>query len=412
MKKLLIPNMLSVFICLLIFSTLEASPVFVEYNMTRMSKIYLPKSNFTVVGELFKYRVFSCPFSNVKDYNSTTELCQKAKKDLISFDPSLWNSSFSNPCSKYFCEKEKGYNNSVLHYSAHRLCFQCHDSISENMKLEQNCSLIDKTCLNHCTKDSDCIYYDKDLTMCYNRDKNRFYYKDDLTHIHYLQFLGSLPFILISSSGISFILTVFLIIIPNIIKTFYDLKIRGLKWTEKLQIIFSLQNQTFFLLLICSPIFFIGSIVDIFISSIDGATFVNAIAFAVFINAAILLLAIISLIINWIHLIRLMDLNNNQDSGYLKYLGLHVFTILIFFALGISLVLIYGLYLLVDEGRRKVWIYITGVVVLIIFLIISFIVIVLFVLSIMVLNNLSKAQSQNENIFDLAIKLKVNSFIY
>lgn len=390
----------------IIFFCSFGNPIFVEYQKSRFSKIYLPKSNFTQIGEIFSYTVFTSPFSNQKNLNKTTELCQKASDDLKSFDPNLWNST-DNPCRVYFCDKRQIHNNSFIHYSAHRYCLQCSIS-NENFTFNESCPNIDKKCLNHCTKESDCIYYDKDLTLCYYRSKNIFYSYDDFTHLHYLQFLSSPPIILAIIGVITWILMLFLMIIPNILKTYYDLKIKGLSFFEKLKIIFSFQNQTYFLLSLCPPIIIISSIIDIISSIIDDAVFLNAVAFGIYINAAILLLAIICLVINWFYVVKLMDFNPGQETNYMRYFFLQAVSIFVFITLGLTLVISYALYRIVDKGSRGTWIYITGSAVLFIIVVISIIVIALFILSILVLFNLSKVQSQNENVFELAIQLKVS----
>lgn len=399
------------------FVPLKGNPTFVYYNNSRFNQVYLPtKNNLTYPGEVFKYTTFISPFTRMKDLRETTDICKRAKDDLQSFEPTLWNSTLKNPCEIYFCQKEKVYNNSLLHYSAHRYCLQCLDTLAENFTLAKNCSHIDKTCLNHCSKDSDCIYYDKDLTLCYYKARNIFYAYDDQTHLYYSTFLyDASPILLLVIGFIIWIVSIFLIVIPNIYKVIYELKhTRGLSTLEKLRIIFSLPNQTFFLIFICPIVFFVTSSIDIIIKLISyDATYINANAFGVYINAAVTILAVLSLIINWFYVVRLMDFNtNHEDDQYRKYFLLHIIFLVVFFLLAIFLVISYALYRAVDKGKRGVWIYFTGVAVAFIFVVIFIVMIVLFILTILVLINLSKSQSSNENILDLALKLKVSVFIF
>lgn len=388
------------------------NPPFVTYNESRFEKIYLPKQHDFFFPDLFGYSTFISPVGNSK-ISTSTELCQKSERELKSFESSLWNNSFIlNPCSQYFCKRTQGYNDTNLHYSAHRYCLQCINTISENLTLSQNCSLIDQNYCKDCTEKAKCIYHEKDFPLCYRPDWNKFYKNDDFTHMGLVFFYFNIfPFLSIGVSFILFLLFLIILIIPNVVYNIKEIKMnRMMTFLNKMNVLFNLPFQTMSLFWIATIVSLIASLIDILMvyAAIDLQP-VNALGSALFINAGLMLVGLISLVIYWFYIVRLMDTSKSTGS-FKRYFALYIISMVTFFILGLSCALFYILYRFIDQTKRVIWIYFLGSSLFLIILICAVVILSLFIISIFILNNLIKTKNQSSNLLELALKLKVNTF--
>lgn len=400
------------YIFLLIY-LVDANPPLLIQNGTRYQQIYLPNRNETWNKEINTYFTYVSPFSNIRDYSSSKELCSSIEKELFLYEKSLWNNTvILDPCNRYFCTRNQSYNNTYLHYGAQRYCTQCSLTKNQNFTAHENCTIFDKKICKDCTSESICIYYDYDFPLCYRPKDNKFYRRDDFVHlVMILMFYEGFPIMNIIIGLIYFIFYLFLLIIPNIYKSIRDVRGKNLlTFSEKFRIIFSLPNQTILIFTICSITLSIGGLVDAIITqSLYDVAAANALGFVLLINGAITIIGIICLIIHWFYLIGLMDsAGGGEQNRFSRYFILYVISLLIFIFIIFWIGLSYILYLYVDKARRVVWIYVLGGISILMFIICSILIIILFILSIKMLYVLSQTQSSNTNLFELAVKLKVN----
>lgn len=391
-----------------LFTFIFSNPLYLIQNSSRFDKIYLPNFNYTQFGEVYSYNAFSAPIS-VCPLKFSQELCQKAKLELQSHDSTFWNSTnISDPCRSYFCKESQRYNSSLLHFSAHRYCLNCIDTINENLTLAENCSNINYEICKQCSKESACIYYDQNFPLCYHYKTNTFLWKDDFTHLYLIPFLLNIyPFILVVVSLIMCLLYLFLIIIPTIIMLIKQLKGKDDSFFDKIKNVFNLQNQAKLTFFLSNLIFFVASFIDIISYYVDGSQFILFIALAAYIVAAVLIIGLISLIIYWTHLIKLMDDLNIYGSPSCRYITLYILALFSFGIMGLCCGLSFLLYRFVDKSKRGVWIHMLGGFVCFIIIVSLIILFALIILSIRILIILNKIKVDDSNILEVAIKQKV-----
>lgn len=357
-------------------------------------------------AEIYDYSIFAAPISYCP-IKQTTELCQKSKQDLILKEPSLWNSTnVNNPCAIYFCKRLQGYNETILHYSAHRYCIQCIDTQKEGLNISQNCTLLDKTYCNVCSSESTCIYYDKNFPLCYHHKENTFYIKDDATHIHLLKFntLGY-PISLLTFNLFLFLLILIFVILPSLKGCYLKIKYGSLSPLDLLLHIFQLQNITKMMILFGCISFIVGGFIDIFIYLFDGTQESVATSLSGYLSTFLIILGINSLIFHWIHLMKLMGSATISGNQSLRYILLYLVFLIIIFFFGAIAMISFILYRIIDKGRRILFIYFLSSVVTIIMIIGIILMISLMILSIRMLIILKKIKESN--VFEVAIKLKV-----
>lgn len=237
-------------------------------NHTQYFKsIYLPPPIF-INKEFRNYSVFRSPGIKTYDLKQVPEICSSIHLILLQENPKFWNNSFiPNPCEIYFCRNTTRAQDMDIHYGIHRYCIQCHQTINQRFNAtNRNCSNFDYNhCNGVCSNSSRCIYFKKDLNLCYNFQRNQFYHKEDYTHMYltdyiydrynaYLMFFGTL-FLLI--------FTTFTLFIPEIHQIRLILSDQIYNWNEKLTIVFGLKSQTILILIFAEFIFIPFSILDI-----------------------------------------------------------------------------------------------------------------------------------------------------
>lgn len=381
------------------------NPTFVEKSGDRFVKILLPTYNISYPAEIRDYSVFMAPISNCP-LKQTTELCKSAKEALIFQDPSHWNNtSITNPCSKYFCERMKGYNDSNLHYSAHRYCLQCVDTIKENLTLSKNCSLMDQVNCNVCSPDSTCIYYEKTLPLCYHYKENTFYARDDSTHIHLLKFwlIGS-PVILFFINLVLIGLYLFFIIIPTLKSIIKFCRRKSEKMKEKIAFVFQLQNHTKIVLTLACVSLAFGSFLDILLYIFDGSQNFQFTSLFGYLTTFLIYLGVNALIFYWLHILGLMEAYERMGKESSKIIIGYIISLIISIIFAVFAVMAYLLFRVVDKSNRVIFIYFLSSILLLIALLCCIFIIVFSIMSIRMIIILSKSE---DNILEVALKLKV-----
>lgn len=387
------------------------NPKLVFQNGTRFDKIYLPTVNETWTRELRSYFIYLTPFSNLKDYNTSKELCSSAQKELFIYDSQLWNNSqVTDPCFRYFCQRNSSYNITQLHFSAQRYCSQCSLTENQNFSASTNCSIFYKDSCNDCSSEALCIYYDKDFPLCYRPKDNKFYRRDDFTHLGLvMMYYEGFPIINMIVGAILFVLYVFLLIIPNVIfKSIQDMDQKTA--LEKFKIIFSFPNQTIGIFTLMTLMMIVGGSLDIFVSyALYDASSVNGTGIVYSINGALMIAGIICLIIYWFFLIKLMDFqaNASEEHNSIKYLILYIVSFAVFLFITFWIALTHSLYIFYDHALRIVWIYVFSAFGILVWVVFTVIIIILFILSLKMMIILSKVQDAKTNFIEIALKLRV-----
>lgn len=345
---------MKLFLSLLFLLTLQNSVELVKKFEGRYDFILLPKSNITFEGELHRYKTFISPFFPLSHTFKATELCKDIEMKLKNFEPNLWNNSWiNNPCHRYFCGENEAYNDTILHYGAHRYCIQCRATFNENFQ-DKNCSKYDKShCTGQCTEDSSCIYFNKDFPLCYHWKSNQFYRTDDFTHLILLYFYYYIsPLLYLVISFLYGMGCLILLILPQINHTIERIREReSMGCCDMLREIFSLKNQSVVFFSITNCITFIAAILDV-IGPYTGFH-LNALGFSIFINYALIFLGLNSVLILWIHVCQI-DIYTDDRLSKMNICAYFVVLILAFI-FGFTGVLLYFNYGWVDNGKRSVW---------------------------------------------------------
>lgn len=399
--------------CLLIFLIpliLSRNPRLLIQNGTRFEKIYLPQVNETWRNEIGSYEIYFTPFSNLKDYSSSKELCESVQIELALYDKNLWNNSqVIDPCFRYFCQRNASYQNSLLHYGAQRLCTQCSLTENQNFSASTTCRLFYKDSCDDCSPQSTCIYYDYDFPLCYRSKENRFYRMDDFTHLTLLpMYYEGFPIINLITGILFLISYVFLLVIPNIIYKYYESREKSS--LEKMKILFSLPNQTIIIFTFTSILSILGGVADLFATYfLYDIPSINATGFIYSINGNLMIAGIICLIIYWFFLIKIMDFESSISDEYnsIKYVISYALALCTVIIISFLTILTHSLYIFYDQALRKTWIYVFSAVGILQTILYGFIIIVLFILSVKMLFTLSKNEDTKSNFLEIALKLRV-----
>eukprot|EP01080_Neovahlkampfia_damariscottae_P003686 gene3686-6500_t len=363
-------------LCFIIFNVLNAQGItnFLQKNLTgeagRFTKIFLPKKHYTeFIPEITDEHIWVAPILPIFTLSTSIELCQDAKNQLTDAD-SIFNTT-TNFCSEYFCGaneplfSKNGKNNTLpssfqkysnnLHIMAHRLCFQCEHTKTQNFR-NKTCPWV-STNYCKCTSSSECIYYEWNLNLCFDYSTGHFYHKDNFVHkvLFWVYNLYS-SIILLVFSVILFLFNFVFIFLPEVFTI--KLKLKQKKdshrtFCQKLSIVFSLSNQIRFFNFLISVICILMSIADLALLELFLKSFIIPICFGV------IFICFILISILWFHFIEEMKSYQHRKLSIRSKIiyGISVICIPIIFMLE---VIFYALYGFVDDWKRKIFIFFVG----------------------------------------------------
>lgn len=211
---------------------------------------------------------------------------------------------------------------------------------------------------------------------------------------------------------VSFIFTILysiFIIIPTFYLVILQLSLKTETFLEKLFQVFNLQNQIKIVMFFSNLIFFIASALDNILYWVDGSQFIIMESIGGYVVGALLIIGMISLIIYWFSLIKMMDEISLYVKPSMSYFVIYLIGIIVFGFIGSFCVISFILFRLVDDSERKVFIYFLASSILIFLIVCTILIFILFILSIKMLYILYKTKINNDNILEIALKLKVRS---
>jgi hypothetical protein len=160
---------------LIVFVNSQITQFLIPSNQNnRFTKIYVPENRNIAkqfLQEIHQETVFVTPTKQVYKYSELTELCSEARNNLQLF-PEFNQTNEEKMCEKYFCSNEsiitRNLQNATLkqdelfyyqnlHIMAHRYCFQCNDTSTENFQNKTCLWFNQEYCGDYCS--STCIYY-------------------------------------------------------------------------------------------------------------------------------------------------------------------------------------------------------------------------------------------------------------
>lgn len=328
-------------------------------NSNRFKQIMLPVKeslygNGLVHGENF----ILSPFLKVLS-GSNLDLCLDVKRRMQLVNPEIWNSSqVKNPCEKYFCQIQRPIlkdNSSlyvdisepletkdVLHHTLQTYCTMCEDSYGQRFDevlRNTSCPWFNAKSCNHTTdRNITCIYFSSIHPLYYSGSTNSFYAKLNIFHTGYLQFRYYYYVILYFLPNIFFfIFNIMFLIIPEL---FYlnQIKKEFISKVDAIKTIFNLRNQSVIMELAISFAYIIASILDFLGFALTS--FVNVVQYFQFLS---ILFSWTNLIILWHNIYNQSEassINNLKLWHYIAWIGLLVYSIVVFFLIIILFILL------------------------------------------------------------------------
>lgn len=234
-------------------------------NTIRFKNLYLPTiQSFSIPPFVFpNYKLFLSPDNAVFNYKGVEDLCNDFENKLLSTYPDLWNNTLiKNPCELYFYNTSipeflnstvstiQGLNMSPkdVHYAIQRYCTQCVSTLNQNLTINSSCKWFDQNYCNNTCWESECIYYQSELSLCYVESGNIFYWRNDFTHYFlawlYIYYSSIIVFII---NIIEIFLSIIILIIPECYIKIQKIKDKLFSPFERLRGVFDLR---FFIILI------------------------------------------------------------------------------------------------------------------------------------------------------------------
>jgi hypothetical protein len=343
-------------------------------DQIRFSKIFLPIDQHTEFKpDLYTYSIWVSPIYTVNSLSDTVELCSKGKDQISKVIPELFNSSsVVDYCQQYLCSIETplflrlSQNNSFsekfrisahnLHVSVNRICLQCDLTYNQNFT-NTSCPWVMKNYCNHCSPDSTCIYFEKELGLCYDYSTGHFYQYDDFTHkVLFWIFMYVSPICFLIISVFQLVFTILFLVIPEIFFIVTNFKEnRALyTWKDKVRLIFSLSNQIKFIIVVMLLIGIVTIIIDLIVPWLFVKVFLVPVLYS------ILYFIFILITILWFHIVQEMEAYSTKPLATISKV-LYVFSFIILFAIDLIVIFFYMSYAYIDSYDRKFFIYFLGV---------------------------------------------------
>lgn len=399
----------------------------VNKSLNRYQNIYIPvRESLYGNGVIFGENYIVSPLIRLVTLGNPLDLCLDTKKKMQERVPEIWNSSvIQNPCSKYFCQKERPIllnstskyinifepldTDDVLHYSLQTYCLSCQDSESERFDLflqNTTCPWFNSiTCNTSFSSDYECFYFSSIHPLFYSFSRDAFFAKLNLFHTSYIffWFYYYIYFYLVPNTFFV-IFNSFLLIAPEIY-FLYSIRNQFINKSDAIKSIFNLRNQSIMMELTISLAYITGSILEAIGFSLTS--FVNIVQYFQFLS---ILFSWTNLIILWYNIYNENDpssMNNLSYWNFIIWIVLVVYSVIVFF-------LIVALFILLDFFSKSL---VFQIIYAVIFLVCAFLLLiiafVLIILSIRIYSIVSKSMSQKDSFFHtFKLKLTRNIFIF